>query len=109
MVKECINKVELSGFVGTARISPAGGRRVICFSLATKYFFKDRRGTVGSETTWHNVVAWEGSGMPDLDLIRKGAMVHLTGRLRTNRYTDAVGIEKTVVEVLASEINLIED
>ena len=47
--------------------------------------------------------------MPDLDKIEKGTPLHLTGRLRTNRYTSADGTEKLFYEVLAYRIRRLDD
>ena len=75
-------------------------------SDATKY---SAGGDPVIETTWHNVSAWEGRGMPSFDDIAKGGKIYVMGRLRSQRYTDADGIERTAYEVLAKRILLIED
>ena len=49
-----INRVELQGIVGTSRVSDLGEKKVVNFSLATNYAFKDRQGSSLIETTWHN-------------------------------------------------------
>ena len=48
-------------------------------------------------------------GMPDLDRISKGTPLHLTGRLRTNRYTSADGTEKMYYEVFACRIRRLDE
>ena len=58
--------------------------------------------------TWHNIVAWESKGVKDLDKIEKGVTVHVTGRLRLNKYTSAEGTEKQYYEVLANNLDIIE-
>ncbi len=47
--------------------------------------------------------------MPSFDDIAKGGKIYVMGRLRSQRYTDADGIERTAYEVLAKRILLIED
>ena len=106
---EHINRSELQGRVGNIRTNVVGDTRVANFSLATDYLYKTRDGAAISETTWHNVVAWSGKNMPDLDKIEKGTPLHLTGRLRTNRYTSADGTEKLFYEVLAYRIRRLDD
>ena len=106
---EHINRIELQGRVGNIRTNIVADTRVANFSLATDYLYKTRDGAAISETTWHNVVAWSGKNMPDLDKIEKGTPLHLTGRLRTNRYTSADGTEKLFYEVLAYRIRRLED
>ena len=105
---EHINRIELKGRVGTIRTNIVGNTKVANFSLATDYLYKGRDGAAISETTWHNIVAWAGKDMPDLDSISKGMPLHLTGRLRANRYTTAEGTEKMFYEVLAYKIRKVE-
>ena len=106
---EHINKIELRGNVGTVRLNEYNGSKVVNFTLVTDFIYKTREGGVTSEATWHNVVAWENSQMPDLDKIAKGTPVNVTGRLRTSRYTSADGVEKQYYEVLANRIRLLRE
>lgn len=106
---EHINRIELQGHVGTVRMNEYNGSKVVNFSLATELLYKSRDGVAVSETTWHNIVAWDGSQMPDLDKIVKGVPVNVTGRLRENRYTSAEGVEKQIYEVLANRIRILRE
>lgn len=105
---EQLNRIELRGNVGNIRISEVGESKVARFSVATNFIYKgkDNEGVV--ETTWHNVVAWSGKGMPDFTAITKGAPVYVTGRIRTSRFTGSDGTEKTVYEVVASKIDVLD-
>ena len=105
---EHINKIELRGRIGTIRTNIVGNTKVANLSLATDYLYKGRDGAAISETTWHNIVAWAGRDMPDLDTLCKGMPLHVVGRLRTNRYTAADGSEKLFYEVLAYRVRIVE-
>ena len=106
---EQLNRIELRGNVGNNKVQIVGESQVARFSLATNYLFKGKDGNGVVETTWHNVVAWSGKGMPDnLDKIEKGAAVHVIGRLRQQRFTGQDGIERTIYEVLAKTVEIIE-
>lgn len=102
-----INRVELQGRVGTVRISPAIGSIAANFSLVTEHLIISLEGKRLVETTWHNVLAVEGEEA-SLEGISRGAMVHLTGRLRTVRYTAADGTERTFSEVVADSLRVLE-
>lgn len=106
---EQLNRVELRGNVGFIRLQLVNEKRVIHLSVATNYVYKGRNGDPVIETTWHNVTAWDGKGMPDFTKIEKGAKVHIIGRIRSQRYTDNDGIERTVYDVAANQLNLIDD
>ena len=98
-----INKVELQGIVGQAKAYPAaGGLNVVKFSLATDYCYKSKDGMVVIDTTWHSVSVLE-TKPNELDWIQRGAGLHLTGRLRTVRFCDSNGIDRTVVEIVAQD------
>jgi single-strand DNA-binding protein len=105
---EHINRIELQGLVGNVRTNEHNGTKVANFSVATDILYKTRDGAV-SETTWHNVVAWEGKDMPDVHSICKGMPVYVTGRLRTSKITGSDGIERTYHEVLASKVRILRD
>lgn len=104
-----INRIELQGRVGFVRANEFNGSKVANFSLATDILYKTREGVAVSETTWHNIVAWENKDMPDIGSISKGMPVHVVGRLRTTRYTNADGVEKTFYEVMAQKLRILED
>ena len=104
---EQINKIELRGNVGNVKTQKVGDNEAIRFSLATNYAFKGKDGTPVIETTWHNVTAWKGKGMPDFNLIEKGSLVHVTGRLRSQKFEGADKIERQVFEVVANKITII--
>ena len=106
---EQLNRIELIGVVGRdARIANVGDTSVASFALATNYAYKDRGGNAIIETTWHSIKAWKGSKMPDLADIKKGTWLHVKGRLRNVRYTDQQGIERTMFEVLAGEMEIVD-
>ena len=104
-----INRIELQGRVGTVRTNEHNGTRVANFSLATDLLYRTKDGNAVSETTWHNVVAWESKDIPNVHHICVGMPLNVIGRLRTSRYTTAGGTEKIFYEVLASRIRVIEE
>ena len=103
-----INRVELQGRVGTVRISPGIGSIVANFSLLTEYPIVSAEGRCLVESTWHNVAAFEG-GEVSLERLSLGAVVHLTGRLRTAKYTSVDGTERIFTEVMADSLKVIEE
>ena len=105
---EQLNKVELRGVLGVVRVMPVGDTRYATMSVATNYFYKDSEGCPVIETTWHLVTAWEGKACPDLSVLQKGNPVHVIGRLRCRRYTDAAGIQKEQIDIVANCIERIE-
>ena len=105
---EQLNKVELRGVIGVIRVQNVGENRYATMSVATNYCYRGGDGCPVIETTWHIVTAWEGGNCRDLDLLQKGDKIHVTGRLRCRKYLDAVGIERTQTEVIASNLEKVE-
>ena len=106
---EFINKIELKGRVGTVRTNEVNGTKVANFSLVTDYLYKNREGNPASESTWFNVVAWDGKDILNIDRIEKGAIVHVNGRVRSTKFEGADGSEKHLYEVLAGKLRIVED
>ena len=104
-----INRIELQGRVGTVRTNTVNGSMVANFSLATELLYKNRDGSGVSETTWHNIAAWNSKDMPDLSRIVVGASLNIIGRMRATKYTAADGTDKHFYEVIASKIRIITD
>ena len=76
-------------------------------TVRTVYKAKDGEAVV--ETTWHNIVAWSGKGMPEFSAISKGCPLYVCGRLKISRYTGNDGIEKQIYEVIANRMSVVED
>lgn len=106
---EQLNRIELRGTVGGVRLQNYNELTVAHFTLVTNYAYKDKEGTPVIESTWHNVTAWEGKDIPDLSSIDKGTKLYVIGRLRTQKYTGADGVDRVSTEVVARRIVVIEE
>lgn len=105
-----VNRVYLKGTIGQdARITQAGSGRVANISVATEFLWVDKEGNKQKDTDWHNVVAWEMFGIADFSRLVKGTKVSIVGRLRTRKYTDRSGAERYVTEVVADELDVIDE
>lgn len=106
---ECLNKVQLKGWVGNSQVSTFGATKVNRFSLATNYAFRDRNGDPIIETTWHRCLVWDRPDLPDIEKIVKGAKVELEGRIRAGKYTGADGVEASYWEILVQNFKVLDD
>ena len=102
-----INRVELQGIVGTSKVISIGDKKVVRFSLATNYTYKDKEGYPVIETTCYACSVWV-EREDDLTMYRKGTPLHIEGRIRNIRYTDADGCERATLEVVATKIERVE-
>ncbi|MFA7116352.1 MAG: single-stranded DNA-binding protein [Bacteroidales bacterium] len=108
-MNKSVNKIELRGYVGRdPQINEIADAKVVRFSIATNETFKDKTGKLKEETTWHNIVAWNGKGMLDFQKIKKGSFIGVLGRVRESRYQTEAGEEKFYHDVLANRITIEE-
>lgn len=108
-IMEHLNRIEIRGAVGNVRTSVYNDKMMARFSVATNYAYKDAEGNAVIDTTWHNVVAFEGRDILHLDTLKKGSKVYVVGRLKIQKYTGGDDIEKTYVEIMASSLQILDD
>ncbi len=106
---EHLNRIEVNGRVGTIRIAEVNGSKVANFSIVSEYLYKARDGNAVSETTWFNITAWQNRDMPDFSRLIKGMPVHVTGRLRSSKYTNSEGVDRQFYEILANRIEYLTE
>jgi single-strand DNA-binding protein len=98
-----INKVTLLGNVGKdpeIRTFQNGGR-VASFSLATSESWKDKTsGEKKTATEWHNIVV-KNEGLVGIveKYVKKGAKLHIEGKLETRTY-DKDGSKRYITEIV---------
>ena len=104
---EQINRIELLGVVGSVRSQTVANRQMAKFTMVTNRAYRNKEGAPVIETTWHNVTAFEGRMVRDLDRIAKGCAVHVWGRLQIQHYTGLDGLDRTSVDVLCSKLEFV--
>ena len=104
---EQINRIELLGIVGSSRMQMVGDRQMAKFTLVTNRAFKNKEGVPVIEPTWHNVTAFEGRQIGNLDKITKGIALHVWGRLQIQHYTGADGMERISTDVICNKLEFI--
>lgn len=103
---EYINKIEIAGQIGSVRASEIGNKTLLRLSVATNYVYKGQDDMAIAETTWHNVSYWLPKG-EDASLFTKGLPIHITGRLRNQRYTTPDGTDHYTCEIIANTVEII--
>jgi len=104
-----VNRVILVGNLGRdaeLRFTP-GGAAVLKFSVATTESFKGRDGDRKEETEWHRISYWGKNAETLSQYLLKGKQVYLEGRLRTDKWKDKDGNDRTTVEVKADRVVLL--
>lgn len=104
-----LNKIMLIGNLGRdpeLNVTQEG-TPVTKFSLAVSRNTKTSTGERKEETEWFNVVAWRQLAETCERYLHKGSKVYIEGRLQTRKYTDRNGVERTSVEVIASDMEML--
>jgi len=83
-----LNKVQLIGYLGAdpeTRFTP-NGVKVTTFSVAVTRRWRNAEGEQKEATEWINIEAWRGLGEFCAEYLKKGSLVYIEGRLKTDRY-----------------------
>jgi single-strand DNA-binding protein len=83
------------------------GIAVTKFSLAVNRVTKSPSGERQEETEWFNIVAWRQLAETCNNYLRKGSKVYIDGRLSQRKYTDREGAQRTAIEVIANDMEML--
>ena len=104
-----LNRVQLIGRLGKdpeGKFTPTG-RQVTHFSVAVSERWKNRDGENKEYTEWINVEAWGRLGEVCNQYLRKGSLVYIEGRLKTDKYVDE-GETKYFTKVIAQMVQFLD-
>jgi single-strand DNA-binding protein len=106
-----LNKIMLIGNLGRdpeMNYTPSG-KAITKFTIAVNRRSRDREtGERREETTWFNVVAWDQLAETCNNYLHKGSKVYIDGRMGSRKYTDKDGIERTVWDVTAENMEMLD-
>ena len=105
-----VNKVIVVGNLGRdpeMRTFPSGDS-VANVTVATTEKWRDKQtGESKSHTEWHRVVFNGRLAEIAGQYLRKGSLVYIEGSLRTRKWTDQSGMEKSTVEIRADQMPML--
>lgn len=85
------------------RYVDGGGKAVTKFALAV-----NRKSKGGDETMFVDIVAWDRLGEICNQYLKKGMSALVEGRLAIRKYDDKDGNKRTAVEVVASDMQMLD-
>ena len=105
-----LNRVQLIGRLGKdpeSKYTPTG-KKVVHFSLAVS-----QRWTVAGEskefTEWVNIEVWDRLGEVCQEYLKKGSLVYLEGRLKTDKYESREGDTRYYTKVVAQVVQFLSE
>ncbi len=105
-----LNRVQLIGRLGRdpeSKFTPTG-KKVAHFSVAISNRWKDRDGEMRESTEWVNVEAWERLGETCQQYLKKGSLVYVEGRLKTDKY-ETEGDTRYFTKVVAQIVQFLDN
>ncbi len=104
-----LNKVLLIGHVGRDPIikyTPSG-TAVANFSVATNevYGTGENRKT---KTEWHTIIAWGKLAEIVENLVKKGQLIYVEGKISSREWTDSSGNKRTSYEIIMRDFSLLQ-
>lgn len=105
-----LNQIQIIGHLGK---DPevrylASGEAVANFSIATTEKWKDKAtGEQREETEWHRVSTFGRLAEIVGEYVKKGSLVFVQGKLKTRKYTDKDGNERSATEVRAETLKML--
>ena len=104
-----LNRVQLIGRLGKdpeSKFTPTG-KKVAHFSLAVSNRWKDKSGETKESTEWVNIEAWGRLGEVCQEYLKKGSLIFLEGRLKTDKYEDK-GETKYFTKIVAQSLEFLD-
>jgi single-strand DNA-binding protein len=104
-----LNRVQLIGRLGKdpeSKFTPTG-KKVAHFSLAVSNRWKDKNGETKESTEWVNIEAWGRLGEVCQEYLKKGSLIFLEGRLKTDKYEEK-GEFRYFTKVVAQSLEFLD-
>ncbi len=108
-MKNSINKITLSGNVGTQPTikTIANNKKLAFLSLATHEFIKTTEGKIKKLTVWHKVVLSGRLAELSENTINKGSSIQIAGKLIKRNKKNKEGIVRTISEIRAKDLVIV--
>ena len=82
------------------------GNSVVSFGIATNRFFTNQNQEKQQETEFHNITAFGRLAEISSQYLKKGSLVLIEGRLRTNSWQDSSGVKHFKTEIITERMQL---
>lgn len=104
-----LNRVQLIGYLGKdpeSKFTPTG-KKVTQFSVAISNRWRNKNGEPKEFTEWVNIEAWGRLGEICNEYLKKGSLVFVEGRLKTDRFEDK-GENRYFTKVVALAMQMLD-
>ncbi len=104
-----INKVILVGHLGKdPEVRYLDQNRVVAnVTIATNERYTDRNGNKVETTEWHNLEMWDGLAKIAEQYLKKGSLVYLEGKLKTEEW-EKDGVKRYTTRIRVTTMNMLD-
>ena len=103
-----INRITIMGNVGQPpKIKKGDGYTIANFSIATSEKWKNKSGDTIEHTEWHRIVIYNKLAEVVEKYVNKGDKIYIEGKLKTSKYEDKNGIERSKTEIVANFMQML--
>lgn len=100
-----MNTVKLIGNVGKEiNVREFQKGKMATFSMATNETYTNQKNEIVKNTTWHNIVAWGKTAQICEQLLSKGKLIAIEGKLNYRSYLNKENQKVYVTEIVAKNI-----
>jgi single-strand DNA-binding protein len=103
--KMIINQVILTGHLGKDPVVDTIGnqQKLAKFSIATNQDYTNAKGERVKNTQWHNLIAWGKVAGEIHELLKKGSLVTVEGKINYRNYTDKEGVRRIFTDIVVHQ------
>ena len=77
-------------------------------SVATNEKYRDSKGEMQSDTTWHRLVAWDKQAEIAEKYLKKGSEIAIEGKLTNRSWADKNGAKHYLTEVVVNSLLMLD-
>lgn len=85
----------------------ADGKMIASFSLAVGSQWKNKVGEKQESVEWVNCTAFDKLGEICGEYLKKGSQVFVSGKMKTEKYTDKAGVEKYTTKIIIHDMQML--
>lgn len=85
----------------------ADGKMIASFSLAVGSQWKNKAGEKQESVEWVNCTAFDKLGEICGEYLKKGSQVFVSGKMKTEKYTDKAGVEKYTTKIIIHDMQML--
>lgn len=103
------NSVRLTGLAGIdpVIVNFTTNKRMARVSLAVHEFYKSTSGEPINQTQWFNLVFWNKKVELVENIVKKGILITIEGKLNIQSYTDKKGEQRFSTEIIVNSLELV--